>query len=359
MVNMAKPVEKIKGFFDELKKIIEDIKPDLKDIFQNLKSIATNVAPKLLLIFKGALKTVSYLVSSIAEFFKLFQGGGQKVDKTKALIGGLAIGLYAAVKVMKLFNKELTTGNALQKIGQTLMKGAKKLISGTISLLIGENGKRKIAIAQYKTKKSLQQGLNNLQKVGNKLLDGTKKLLKNNVVTQKLSNLATKAGNAIRKIGMGIQKGLNALQKKGILGVLKDLMGRIFSMAVTAGKAVAGIPVVGPVLAVAAIASAVAGGMMLYNKVKGDDVMSSPGKRTLFAGKDQISLNSDDTVVAGTDLFGKKKSNRSEGPDNSALIAAIDRLTSVVTTGGVVNIDGQKVAVIMSNLLALTSYKTQ
>ena len=151
----------------------------------------------------------------------------------------------------------------------------------------------------------------------------------------------------------------NAIAKKSIVTNLKDLMGRIFSMAVTAGKAVAGIPIVGPILAAAAIGAAVAGGMMLYNKVKGDDVMSSPGKRTLFAGKDQISLNSDDTVVAGTDLFGKKKSNRSEGPDNSALVAAIDRLTSVVTTGGVVNIDGQKVAVIMSNLLALTSYKTQ
>ena len=233
--------------------------------------------------------------------------------------------IYLVEKNLITFNNgKVKAGNALQKAGNIIKKY-------TIGLFSKEG--RAIAANGIKTKAN-----NALEKVG---------------------NLIKKAGNALRDLGNKISAKGNAIAKKSIVTNLQDLMGRLFSMAVTAGKAVAGMPIVGPILAAAAIGAAVAGGMMLYNKVKGDDVMSGPNQRTLFAGKDQISLNSDDTVVAGTDLFGKKKSNRSEGPDNSALIAAIDRLTSVVTTGGVVNIDGQKVAVIMSNLLALTSYKTQ
>jgi len=99
--------------------------------------------------------------------------------------------------------------------------------------------------------------------------------------------------------------------------------------------------------------------MMLYNKVKGNDVMSGPNQRTLFAGKDQISLNADDTVIAGTDLFGKKKSNRSEGSDNSALVSEMQAiksiLQSILSKEGGVFIDGNKVG----STLALTSYKTQ
>jgi len=214
-------------------------------------------------------------------------------------------------------------------------------------------------------KKSLQQGLNKLQKFGNLILDKTRLLLNKNVVTQKLSNLVTKAGNAIKAAGKKIQQGINALQKKGILGLLKDLMGRIFSMAVTAGKAVAGIPIVGPVLAVAAIAAAIGGGMALYNKFKsqpGDDVMSEGGygKRTLFGPEGAIRLNDKDTVVAGTDLFGKSKTSKNTAnTDNSALVAEMQAIKSILqqilTKEGAVMIDGNKVG----STLALASYKTQ
>jgi hypothetical protein len=366
MINMAKPVEKIKGFFASIKQTFEDLKDPLMQMWDALKNIATVVGPILLNIFKGVFKVVSFLVSSVSNFFKLFQGGNQQIDKTKALIGGLVLGLYAAVKVMKLFNKELTTGNALQKIGQTLMKGAQKLIGGTIKLLIGERGQRKANIMLQRSSNTLEAAGNKIKAFGNKLLDGTKKLLTKNVATTKLSNLVSAAGNKIKQIGIGIQKGLNALQQKGILGLLKDLMGRIFSMAVTAGKAVAGIPFVGPVLAVAAIASAIAGGMMLYNKFKsqpGDDVMSEGGygKRTLFGPEGAIRLNDRDTVIAGTDLFGKRKSSASTTPsnDNSALVAEMQAvkgiLQAILSKEGGVFIDGNKVG----STLALASYKTQ
>jgi hypothetical protein len=89
----------------------------------------------------------------------------------------------------------------------------------------------------------------------------------------------------------------------------------IGSYAVSAAKSVAGIPIVGPILAIAAGAAALASGYAIYNKVnKGDDVMSEGGygNRTLLTPKGSIALNNNDTVIAGTNLGGKGKSNSSQ-----------------------------------------------
>jgi hypothetical protein len=51
--------------------------------------------------------------------------------------------------------------------------------------------------------------------------------------------------------------------------------------------------------------------------------------------------------------------DKSMNVNTKALEDKLERLITAVEKGGVVNIDGQKVAIIMSNLLALTSYKTQ
>ena len=57
--------------------------------------------------------------------------------------------------------------------------------------------------------------------------------------------------------------------------------------------------------------------------------------------------------------FGKKKSNRSEGSDNSALVSEMQAiksiLQSILSKEGGVFIDGNKVG----STLALASYKTQ
>jgi hypothetical protein len=105
---------------------------------------------------------------------------------------------------------------------------------------------------------------------------------------------------------------------------------------------------------------------MLYNKFKsqpGDDVMSEGGygKRTLFGPEGAIRLNDKDTVIAGTDLFGKRKSSASttSSNDNSALVAEMQAiknvLQAILSKEGGVFIDGNKVG----STLALASYKTQ
>ena len=303
MVNMTKPAEKIK-------KVFEEIRPAVYGIVEGLTNIATTVGPIIFSIFKGVLKTVGYLVSSIGQFFNLFKKGNKDLNVTKALLGGIATAILLLIGYYKIKNN-LATG--LNRATIKELGGQQKIKAMNV-----------LQIAQARIKQALG-----------------------------MSQVAVK-----KKEGQEVDK-TTAKEKKGMGAKLKGLLATVYTYAAKAATAVAGIPFIGPVLAVAAIGAAIAGGMMLYNKVKGDDVMSGPNQRTLFAGKDQISLNSDDTVVAGTDLFGKKKSNRSEGSDNSALVAEMQAiksiLQSILSKEGGVFIDGNKVG----STLALASYKTQ
>ena len=64
-------------------------------------------------------------------------------------------------------------------------------------------------------------------------------------------------------------------------------------------------------LGVAASLAAIAGGMAFFNSIQGDDMLSEGdgtggyGKRTLLGPEGAIALNNKDTIVAGTNLFGK------------------------------------------------------
>jgi len=165
-------------------------------------------------------------------------------------------------------------------------------------------------------------------------------LLTKQMVHEKMSNLQ-------KKIANGLEATWNSIKQRGILLTLKDIalagvkkakqlggflidVGRF---AVTAARSIASIPIIGPVLAIGAAAAAVAGGMALYNRFKGDDVVSPGyGKRTLLAGKDAIDLNDEDDVVAGTDLFGSKKkksSPQSEGGPSVDLTPLINEMANM------------------------------
>jgi hypothetical protein len=72
----------------------------------------------------------------------------------------------------------------------------------------------------------------------------------------------------------------------------------------------------------------------------GNDVVSAGegtgyGNRTLLMGKDAIQLNNQDTVIAGTNLFGGKQ-NQSTTVDNSSLIAEIRALRNEMNSRPVV-----------------------
>jgi len=104
--------------------------------------------------------------------------------------------------------------------------------------------------------------------------------------------------------GKGVMDGIK------LVGTLasKEKIAAIASITKGAWSALGGTPVVGPVLAGAAIAAGIAALMGAFSS--GDDVFSPAqsgggyGKRTLFGPEGAIQLNNKDTVIAGTNLFG-------------------------------------------------------
>ena len=126
------------------------------------------------------------------------------------------------------------------------------------------------------------------------------------------------------------------------------------------------IPFVGAALAAAAAGAGIA--YLLSQTKKGDDVMSPGGgygKRTLFGPEGAIQLNDKDTVIAGTNLFdGKKQAGTQTQPTQVTNVspvnmeqtnALLQQLINVISSGGDVILDGQKVG----SALKLGSFKTQ
>ena len=115
------------------------------------------------------------------------------------------------------------------------------------------------------------------------------------------------AFNTVKAIGLALQgQELTIAQARSVVAT-KNFLKDIGSYAIKAAKAVAGIPVVGPFLAVGAAAAAVAGGMALYSRFnKADDLMSSPtggsgyGDRILVSKEGTYALNNRDTIQAST-----------------------------------------------------------
>jgi hypothetical protein len=196
---------------------------------------------------------------------------------------------------------------------------------------------------------------------------------------------ALKLGGAITGIVVllkaykAIQAGI-AMQKR--LSLIMEAQGSamtkreaIMSIIGGAWKSSGVIPVVGAVLAAAAIAGGIA---LLNSKSSTANDMFSPGqgssgygKRTLMGPEGAIQLNNKDTVIAGTNLFGDDvksepgKSTQMAGAgemkaggasvDMTQTNALLQQLISAVTTGGVVTLDGQKVG----EALKIGSFQTQ
>jgi hypothetical protein len=141
----------------------------------------------------------------------------------------------------------------------------------------------------------------------------------------------------------------------------KNFFKALGTLAVNAAKAVAGIPIVGPLLA----AGAAAGAYALGKSYHADDMVSPGyGKRTLFGPEGSIQLNDKDTVIAGTNLEGNSNSSvnsQSVSPsiDLTPLIermSAVENiLTQIFNKEGNIFLDGTKVGTAM----AVSTYKVQ
>lgn len=160
--------------------------------------------------------------------------------------------------------------------------------------------------------------------------------------------------NTRKKIGLFLENAISAAKLKGLAMtgrqiVLENLLRlrKLGSMMVDVGKlalesaiSVAKTPIIGPVLALAAAAGAVALGKGLYNRFKGDDVVSPGyGKRTLLAPEGAIELNNKDTVIAGTNLGGGGGMSLDLSPLVAELQAVKAVLQQILAKEGTVIID--------------------
>jgi uncharacterized protein Yka (UPF0111/DUF47 family) len=151
----------------------------------------------------------------------------------------------------------------------------------------------------------------------------------------------------------------NMLSRKGLL---TDIGKMVANAAISLFK-------INPLLGIAGTAIAAASGFALYNKFKGDDVVSGGyGKRTLLAPEGAIQLNDKDTVIAGTDLGGGTQQSSGGGSVNMApLVAELQAiktlLNTVLTKEGTININGATVATAIypdiQRMSRLKDFKTQ
>ncbi len=108
----------------------------------------------------------------------------------------------------------------------------------------------------------------------------------------------------IINFGKGVMDGIK------LVGTLasKEKLAAVASIVKGAWSALGSVPIAGPILAGAAVAAGIAALMGAFSS--GDDVYSPAqsgggyGKRTLFGPEGAIQLNNKDTVIAGTNLFG-------------------------------------------------------
>jgi hypothetical protein len=161
-------------------------------------------------------------------------------------------------------------------------------------------------------------------------------------------------------IASNIAQGVsNMLKKKGA----KDSKKELGAEAGIAGmKTFGAIPVVGIGLGIAAAIAA-----MYAMSSLGNDIMSTPGygQRTLMGPEGAIQLNDKDTVIAGTNLFGNDvKSSPGEstemanagemkvsgGNNMETTNTLLRQLITTVQAGGVINMDGEKVASVLSKI---------
>lgn len=135
---------------------------------------------------------------------------------------------------------------------------------------------------------------------------------KTSFLTTIKENTATAARIVMEKASYALTTSINAAKRVGVAISNLELGKKVASMfagignyAVSAAASAAQTPIIGPVLAIAAAAAAVAGGMALYSRFnKADDFIADGyGKRGYF-DKDGVTLlnNKDETFVAGTSL---------------------------------------------------------
>jgi hypothetical protein len=220
--------------------------------------------------------------------------------------------------------------NELKKAGQ--IDEANRLMAAA-----GDADLAKAALDRVDAQTQFNAGMERLQAIIGSMLEGPGQGFVNLLAS------AVSHAEALKNIFIGVvsvMAGIKAMQlAQNIMNAvrIKD-EGKILGLMIGQATSAA---IINPLATVAiGLAAAAAVGGLIYSSMKGDDVMSAGegtgyGNRTLLMGKDAIQLNNQDTVIAGTNLFGGKQ-NQSTTVDNSTLIAEIRALRNELNSRPVV-----------------------
>ena len=298
--------EKLAAVSDRLKEVFTSLVTPLLPVLQVIGDIANLLA--------GPLKMIGKIVQFTVEW-------GKYLLIPLGIIKAIQFSTVGIAKMSTLiFDKEVAT-TAIQKTKNGLLATANFLTGNIFKTQVAGDARAALDLAREGQKVSFKQL--NLALENESLAVKTRAYAivvkdflvdKGKLAIQYALNAAKAVGNTLSTIGKAIAK--------------SDLVVSIGKAAMNVINSLASIPIVGWALGLAAAAGTIALG---YKFMKGDDVMSQGyGKRTLLAGKDAIALNDDDTVIAGTDLGGKKK-GKAEGISSPSIdiTPLIDRMAAV------------------------------
>jgi hypothetical protein len=265
---------------------------------------------------------------------------------------------FAKMNVLEQKALAEATGMTSDELSETLRKREEALKSGKSLAQVTEDDAKK-AIERQDIQTKFNAGIEKLQSLIGGILAGPLGGFLD-VLTESLDVITAIAGvfgviyaidksiAAIEALKYGYAVGSRAaeLGKNGILIARQAILGGELTKAIGIAAAYA---IANPIQAAIGLALAAGVGAMVASQM--DDGIIGPGGETVVSGpKGSIQLNKNDSIVAGTDLFGKGKEGETAitpSIDLTPMISAINEVKSAIdrlySKDTSVSLDGKKV----------------
>jgi uncharacterized membrane protein (DUF106 family) len=318
----------------------------------------------------GLAEEITKQAGSAAEFGKMNRIQQEAIAKAVGMSADQLADTLVEQEALKSINKELDEDE------KKAFEAAKEKYGVEEASKMLKDGQLDQMVSQQSTQEKFNDSLENMKEI---FVTMAPALL---TIGELLTNVLSVVGlilipiqgifDLFKFLGSYINVAITGLTKMfPVLKPLVSLFKGLASISVIYGaylaySALAGIPIVGPVLGGVAAAAVLAAGLGAISAIQVNDMVSPApgggyGKRTLMGPEGAIQLNDKDTVIAGTNLFGNDVKSepgkatqmgnkgeikvKSEGSDMSAVIAAINALASRPINVST-QIDGKEIATI-------------
>jgi hypothetical protein len=338
----AASIERLKEIFNDVAQAIMPIASTIADMIVGISKFVAKFSPilKPLLLIYGTFKGIQLLTIGIGKGLKSMANIKKnivKFSKGEFAFQKKSLATHTRANILKklglITDKQSRMAKAratiLDKRGVLTQKEKNLYANAGLGTQLKSNIQAKLSNVYEKIKKQFTKdglvykgailakdlAINAAKLINNNLTAIGLGFNKENLIVKGLIFLKDQAINVAQTIGNGLlstklflQKFLN--KEKLIEGVIslrnfaKDAAAALLSvgrLALNAALAVASIPVIGPILAIAAGAAAVAGGMALYNKFKkpaGDMIMADGKTQVSPAEGGLFELSDNDQFVA-------------------------------------------------------------